>query len=176
MSCGPYVPTIRAEFGRTITEPEINQEFEEIERIMKCMEAAVDNETTVIDNVVDLGTVTDETVISSINGVVQYMTIEGGIELNVATPDDGDPRLITLVMADGGNGLFNFPVGQAWSTDSNGSGFDGKPWNAEWAVGDYGALVTCIYDGDGWVFIVFARNEIDYAKPLAEVEDVYNWR
>ncbi len=97
-------------------------------------------------------------------------------EINVATPEDDEPRLITLVMADGGNGLFNFAVGQAWSTDSNGATMDGKPWNAEWAVGDYGALVTCIYDGEGWLFIVFARNEIDYSKPLADVVDIYNWR
>jgi hypothetical protein len=174
-TCGPYVPVLKADFGRTITEAEINNEFEEIERIMECICTAMQTTTSNVSNFVNLGSVTNTTIISAADGLIQYLTVEGDIDLNVADPEEGEPRLITLVIADGGAGRFNFPAGATWTSDVAGDSMDGYPWDSQGLGGDYGALVTCVYDGEGWIFTVFGRHDIDYTVP-AEVEDVYNWR
>jgi len=175
MSCSYYIPAIRAEFGRTITDTEIRNEFQAIEDAMQCVGDEMEGGSSNIVDHVDLGTITNATVISSANGLVQYMTAEGDIDIEIKVPDEFEPRLITLVIADGGNGRFNFPTGSAWTTSSNGSAMDGKPWDSDGLGGDYGAIVTCIYDGSGWLYLVFARNDIDFTA-TAEVEDIYRWR
>jgi len=91
------------------------------------------------------------------------------------TPTKDDPKLITLLIADGGDGRFNLPSGAAWTSDANGDSMDGKPWDSEGLGGDYGALVTCMYDNTGWVFVIYARHDIDYSES-PEVADLYKWR
>ena len=173
--CGPYVPAIRADFGRTITDKEINDEFDAIESMMECVCEQAGGESKVIDNAIDLGTVATSTTILPSNGRLQYMSVEGDVDITVADPADQDSLLLTLVIADGGSGRFNLPNGLAWTSDSNDGGMDGKPWDNDGLGGDYGAIVTCIHDGTGWVFMVFARNDID-PDDVPDVADLYNWR
>lgn len=175
MSCGPYVPAIKAEFGRTITNKEIDNEFQRIEEVLECICNEAGNNAVLIENAIDLGNVTDSVTIEPSGGIIQYLTVEGDVEITVEEPEDTEPNLITLVIADGGSGRFNFPLGVAWTSDANGTGMDGKPWDNGGLGGDYGALVTCIYDGEGWIFIVFARHDID-PNDVADVADLYNWR
>jgi len=175
--CGYYVPAIRAEFGRTITDTEIWNEFQEIERVMGCLWDLVDSTQTTENNTVDLGTVTENTTIRSSDGIVQYMAVEGDVNIYIAPPAVDDPRVITLMIVNAGDGRFNFVEGSAWTSDANGLTMDGKPWIVEWqANGDYGAMVTCVYDGEGWIHLVYARHNIDYAAVSANVADIYKWR
>ena len=175
MTCPYYIPVIRAEFGRTITDKELWNEFQAIEEAMQCVGVEMQNTSSNVVNSIDLGTITDSTVIQSAFGLVQYLTVEGDVNIEVKVPDEFEPRLITLVIADGGDGRFNFPSGTAWATNSNGSAVDGKPWDSQGTAGDYGAIVTCIYDGSGWLYLVYARNDIDFTA-AAEVDDMYKWR
>ncbi len=175
MSCGAYIPSIKAEFGRTITDDEINFEFQAIEQFFACLCEAAGDSSVDIETVVDLGTVIDNVVINSSFGVVQYLTIEGDVQIDFAIPQETDPKLITLVIADGGNGRFNLPAGMAWTSDVSGLSIDGYPWDPQGLGGDYGAIVTCVYDNTGWIYIVFARHDIDLSVSPRLI-DIYNWR
>lgn len=174
MSC-LYEPKIRAEFGKGITDDEIRAEFQAIEDTMLCVATAAEFESSTIETIVDLGAVVDSTVISSANGIIQYLTVEGDVQISIETPADEEPRLITLVIADGGSGRFNFPLGAAWASLANGVSMDGKPWDNDGLAGDYGAIVTCVFDGIGWVYMVFSRHDIDLDVSPSLV-DLYRWR
>ena len=79
------------------------------------------------------------------------------------------------MIADGGDGTFKFTNGATWSTDSNGSTIDGIPWDSQGVGGNYGSIVICIHDGIGWVYLTFARNDIDFLA-TSDTNDLYNWR
>ena len=175
MSCPYYFPVIKAAFARVITDEEINNEFDQIERTFACIEAELDRSIHVNNSAIDLGIVSTSIVINPEDGVLQYITLDGDVEIMFNEPADDDPKLITLVLQDGGSGRFNFPSGSAWTSDSNGTSMDGKPWDTEGLGGDYGAIVTCLNDGIGWVFMIYARNDID-ADAAVEAIDLYNWR
>lgn len=175
MTCDVYIPVLKADFGRTITEAEINNEYEEIERILECIHDEMDKVGSDFANFIYLGSVTNTVEIESADGLIQYMIVEGDVTINVVDPKPGEPRLITLVMADGGDGRFNFPTGAAWSSDVSGPSMDGYPWDSGELGGDYGALVYCVYDGEGWIFTVFGRHDIDFTA-ATRVIDIYNWR
>jgi hypothetical protein len=170
-----YTPTLRAGFGRTVTFESINEQFDAIEAAWGCLEALIDTVEFNENNTYDNGTVITEYVFDPSLGSVHYLRLQGDVELSIAAPEEGDPVLITLVLADGGSGRFNFKSGATWTTDSNGTVMDSKPWDNEGLGGDYGAIVTCLYDGIGWVYMIFGRNDIDFTA-TAEPADIFNWR
>lgn len=185
-----YIPRINAEFGKTITSDEIDREFQEIERVFDCFAEAIGDETFIEDNTHDNGTVDNSYTIEPAFGIIQYLEIEGDTELTLAEPGEDDPKLITLIIANTGSvetgnyGRFNFKEGTVWSADRD-VPTDGKPWNMYANLdgsttgtqyeGFYGGVVQCIYDGVGWVYLVFARHHLDiYNAP--NPDDIYSWR
>lgn len=175
MTICKYEPRIQIGFGRTITSEVHNEEFQAIEEAFSCICDEVDRINECDAQVYDHGTVSGTYYIDPGLGLVHKMLCEGDVELIIETPDGVDPGLISLMIGDGGDGRFNFPVGASWSSDAQGVNMDGKPWDPEGTAGDYGAIVQCIYDDLGWVHVVFARHDLDQFGP-AEVEDIYNWR
>lgn len=175
-----YYNTLKIGFARTVTYEAINEQFVAIEEAFRCLAALVDTlkET---EEVVYIHKPTEEYLtIDPGLGSIQFVTTQGDVELDIAVPDEEDPKLITLVVADGGDGSggdsrFNFPAGTAWTTDANGTTMDSKAWDTMGLAGDYGAIVKCIWDGIGWVYLVFGRNDIDFAA-AADVTDLFNWR
>lgn len=175
MSCR-YVPVIKAEFGKKISAEEANAEFDAIEEAMGCLEALADSSTSEDEDIHNYGSVTTETILDPSFGNMQLLTVEGNVAIDFEAPDEDDPRVIYLLVADGdGSGSFTLPAGSAWATDSQGTSITGIPWDPGSLGGDYGAVVVCIYDSIGWVYMVFSRNDIDF-NAIANVTDVYNWR
>jgi hypothetical protein len=174
MSCY-YKNTLKAKFGRKITAEEANEQFNAIEKAMACLEALVDDSTSEDEENHNYGSVNTETILDPAFGNLQFLTVEGDISLEFITPGENDPKVIYLVIADGGEGTFKFSNGAVWTTNSNGEAIDGVPWNSQGLGGFYGSIVICIHDGIGWVYLVFARNDIDF-EATAETEDLYNWR
>jgi hypothetical protein len=179
MTVCSYTPQITAQFGRTITNEEIDREFQAIEDAMTCFEEQIGDYTAEEDTIHDHGIIDNSYEIDPAFGVIHYMEVQGDVELSILEPQSGDPRLIQLVIADGGSGRFNFPAGTAWTCDKNGALMDAKPWDMVAGVttytGFYGAVVMSIHDGTGWVYTVFARHDLvltEDPNPL----DIYNWR
>ena len=169
-NCPYYVPVIKAAFARVITDAEINHEFEEIERVFECVSGVLDTSLHVNNKVINLGIVTTSVVVDPADGIIQFMTLDGDVEITLSDPEVDDPLIITLILEDGGSGRFNLPTGSAWTSDSNGSAMDGKPWDSDGLGGDYGAVVTCVNDGTGWVFMVYSRNDIDFDAAVEAVD------
>ena len=177
MTCR-YTPSILAEFGRKISAEEANKEFVAIETAMACLESLAEQITTKDQEIHNYGSIDNNTILDPAYGNMQMLTVEGNKSLDFIDPQDADPRVIYLLIADGGDadGTFTFPAGSAWSTDSYGASVTGAPWAESSDLGgDYGAMVTCIYDGLGWLYLVFGRNGIDFGE-AANVTDIYNWR
>ena len=174
MSCR-YVNTLKADFGRKISSEEANEQFIAIEAAMACLEALtaqVGSKDTEIHN---YGSINTTLVLDPAFGNMQKITVEGNVPLDFLNPQEQDPRVIYLLIEDGGDGSFTFPAGSAWSTNSHGASITGVPWDSEGLGGNYGAMVTCIHDGVGWLYMVFARNDIDF-NAVANITDVYSWR
>ncbi len=189
MTC-TYVPQITAEFGKVITDPEINFEFQAIESAFACFEEQIGSFISTTDNIYDYGIIDNSYILTPAFGVLQYMELQGDVDLELSQPKEGDSRIITLVIANAGSldngnyGRFNFPLGTSWTADRD-DVMDGKPWNmysniigdtsgAQYA-GFYGAIVTCIHDGTDWIYLVYARHHLDiWNDPI--VGDIYDWR
>jgi hypothetical protein len=187
----PYVPEITAEFGKTITNEEIDREFQAIEETFNCFAAAIGSELNQEDRIYDHGVIDNSYTIQPGFGVIHYMELQGNTELTVAEPDgEDDPRLITLIIANAGSiatdnyGRFNFKAGATWAHDRD-DPMDGKPWNMYANLdgstngtqypGFYGCAVQCIHDGVGWVHLSFARHHLDIFSAL-NPKDIYDWR
>lgn len=175
MSCGYYVPAIRASFGRVITRDEINNEFQEIERVMACICEQIQNQASTVANTIDLGSHSTSVQIEPSDALLQYLTVEGDVDIELLDPEGFDPRMITLAIADGGSGRFRFTKGLSWTTESHGSSISGKPWKPEQYGGNYGSIVICIHDDIQWLQIVYARNDIDYTA-ASDADDIYRWK
>lgn len=186
-----YVPQITAEFGKTITNDEIDREFQEIERVFTCFAESIGSELEQTDRIYDHGIIDNSYTINPAFGVIHYAELQGDTEITIAPPDADDaPRLITLIMANAGAvetnnyGRFNFKTGSAWSHDRD-DPMDGKPWNmfanldgstnGDQYAGFYGCAVQCIHDGLGWVHLTFARHHLDIFSAL-NPDDIYDWR
>jgi hypothetical protein len=185
-----YIPQITAEFGKTITSSEIDAEFQEIERVFDCIASSIGSETENEDNTSDNGVVDNSYTIDPAFGVIQYLEIQGDTELALATPGPTDPTIITLIIANAGSvetdtyGRFNFKEGTVWSHDRD-DPMDGKPWNMYSNLdgsttgtkydGFYGGVVQCIWDGIGWIHLVFARHHLDIFND-PNPDDIYDWR
>lgn len=185
-----YVPQITAEFGKTITNEEIDREFQEIERVFDCFADTIGSNKEEEDRIYDNGVIDNSYTINPAFGIIQYLEIQGDTELTLAQPQSGDPRLITLVIANAGSidtnnyGRFNFPSGQTWTHDRD-NPMDGKPWNM-WAnldgsttgtqyPGYYGGVVVCIHDGLNWIHLVYARHHLNiFGDP--NPDDIYDWK
>ena len=174
MSCR-YERSIKASFGRKISAEEANAEFDAIEAAMACLENLASSSTSVDSEIHNYGTVTNESILDASNGNMQLLTVEGTVALDFEAPDEDDPRVVYLLIADGGDGAFIFPAGSAWTTKSQGTDVTGAPWDPDSLGGDYGAVVTCIYDSIGWIYMVFSRNDIDFTAAV-NVTDIYSWR
>ena len=174
-TCPPYVNTLKAEFGRTISSEGINAQFEAIERTMACIENKIVTTQQTTTTVYDYGTVDTSLDIDPSLGALQRIMLEGDVELTMSEPGANDPKFITLLLGDAGSGRFNFPAGGTWVSDSEGSSMDGKPWDNDGLGGDYGAMVFCIHDGAGWLFLCFSRNDVD-TDGTADTNDLANWR
>lgn len=174
MSCS-YVNTLKASFARKVTSEEINEQFVAIELAMACIQALAEESNSEDEENHNYGSINTGTLLDPAFGNLQFITVEGNIELAFADPEEEDPKVIYLMIADGGDGTFKFTNGAVWSTDSNGSTIDGVPWNSAGTAGKYGAIVICIHDGIGWIYIVFARNDIDF-EAISNPADLYNWR
>lgn len=189
MTC-KYIPEITAEFGRTITDAEINREFEAIQRAFECFEEQIGINLLEEDTIFNHGIIDNSYTIDPAFGVIHYMEIQGDTELHVLEPPEGTPRLITLIINNAGAietdnyGRFNFKSGVVWTANRD-DVMDGKPWNMYANLtglesgtqyeGFYGAVVQCIHDGVGWIFLIYARHHLDIFNP-AIPEDIYSWR
>ena len=176
MSCSArYTNTLKAEFGRKISSEEANEQFTAIETALTCLESLANDTTT--DNTVHVYENTSGTVVLDPSlGNMQKITIEGTVEMSFSEPEDIDPKVIYLLIADGGDGLFKFPDGTSWTSLSQGTSITGKPYDSEGLGGDYGAVIICIHDGIGWLHICFARNDIDFDVATLDIADIYGWR
>jgi hypothetical protein len=190
MSCN-YIPQISAEFGKTITDHEIDAEFQAIERAFDCFEEQIGNTQLKEENIYDYGIVDNSQTLDPAFGVLQYMELQGDVDLELSEPQEGDPRVITLVIANAGSvdqgnyGRFSFPDGTAWTADRD-IPMDGKPWNMYAnLIGDtsgtqyegfYGAIVTCVHDGHGWLYMAYARHHLDINASEPNPDDIYDWR
>ncbi|MHC5061705.1 MAG: hypothetical protein ACYTFK_11555 [Planctomycetota bacterium] len=173
MSCS-YTPSLKAEFGRKISAAEAKEQFQAIEEAMACLEnlaSSVDSKDSEIHN---YGPITVETILSPSYGNLQLLSVEGNVDIEFAQPGESDPRVIYLLIADGGSGSFNLPAGKVWATNANGA-ITGVPWDTAGLGGEYGAMVVCVHDGIGWMYLVFARNNIDF-NAISTVADLYYWR
>jgi len=185
-----YIPQITAEFGKTITNEEIDREFQEIERVFNCFEEAIGSYTSEETNIHDYGVIDNSYTLTPAFGILQYMELLGDVELEMDIPGEDDPKLITLIIANAGSielgtyGRFNFKSGTTWSADRD-LPMDGKPWNM-WAnldstetgtqyPGFYGGIVNCIWDGVGWVHLVYARHHLNIFVPTPDPDDIYDW-
>lgn len=169
-----YVNTMQAEFGRKISAEEANDQFDAIEKAMACLESLAEDTTT--DNTIHIyENVEGTTILDPAFGNMQLVTVEGIVEMSFSEPADDDPKVIYLLIADGGEGRFKFPAGTAWTTKSQGLNVTGKPWDSQGLGGKYGAVAICIYDGVGWIHICFSRNDIDFTGD-PEIVDLYGWR
>ena len=158
MTCN-YIPQISAEFAKTITNEEIDREFQAIEEAFACFEEVVGSVISTEENIHDYGIIDNSYTLDPAFGIIQYMEIQGDADLELAEPEDGDPTLIALVIAGSGQDRFNFPLGLAWSPDRDEPASDSKPWNmfantdgsqtGTQYEGFYGAVVNCIHDGVG---------------------------
>lgn len=172
MSCR-YTNTLKAEFGRKITAEEANQQFDAIETAMTCLEQLAESGSdTVIHN---YGSVDGTVTLDPSLGNLQFITIEGDVSLGFSVPEENDPKVIYLLVEDGGDGRFIFPTGSAWASLSQGVAVTGKPWDSMGRAGDYGAVITCIYDNIGWLYLTHARKDIDTAN-ASDLDDLYEWR
>lgn len=189
MSC-VYIPQINAEFGRIITDDEINREFQAIEEAFACLEAQIGDDTLDEDTIYNHGIVDNSYTINPAFGIIHYLEVQGDTELHLDPPPDGTSPLITLIIGNAGSieagnyGRFNFKSGVTWTSDRD-DVMDGKPWNMYANLtgemtgtlyeGFYGCAVQCIYDGVGWIFLVYARHHLDIWNPPIP-EDIYDWR
>ena len=190
MSICDYIPQITAEFGRTITDTEIDFEFQAIEDAFTCFEEQIGKITLTEDKIYNHGIVDNSYTIDPAFGIIHYLEVQGDTELFLEAPPDGTSRLITLIIGnagsiEGGNyGRFNFKTGVVWTSDRD-DVMDGKPWNMYANItgemtgtlyeGFYGCAVQCIYDGVGWIYLVYARHHLDIWNPPIP-EDIYDWR
>lgn len=184
-----YVPRFGATFGRTITDHEIDREFQEIERTFDCFADLLGErgqETTIHDH----GVIDGSYIIEPGLGIIHYMECLGDVNLTVAQPQGRDPRLITLIIGNAGSvatenyGRFNFQEGVVWSHDRD-DVMDGKPWNMYANLdgsttgtrydGFYGAAVQCVHDGVGWLHLVWARHHLNIFG-ATNPDDIYDWR
>lgn len=186
-----YIPQIKAEFGRTVTDHEIDAEFQAIERTFQCFEEQIGSILLNRERVYNHGIIDNSYTINPAFGIIHYLEIQGDTELEVEQPEPGTPRLITLVIANAGSvenndyGRFNFKTGTAWAADRDAPEMDGKPWNmypnltgeaiGMPYVGFYGAVVQCIHDGINWVHLVYARHHLAINGDL-NPDDIYDWR
>lgn len=185
-----YVPQISAEFGKTITNAEIDAEFQEIERVFDCFEEQIGTHTLDEENIYDHGLIDNSYTIDPAFGVIHYMEIQGDTSISIDPPGEDDPRLITLIIANAGSidndtyGRFDLRDGTCWTHDRD-VPMDGKPWNMYANLdgstngtqyeGFYGCAVQCIYDGTGWIHIIWARHHLDIFSAL-NPDDIYDWR
>jgi len=174
MSCR-YERVIKARFGRKISAEEANAEFDAIEAAMTCLESLANSSTSVDSDIHNYGTITNETTLDPAFGNMQLLTVEGDVDLDFKAPDEDDPRVIYLLISDGGSGTFSFPSGSVWATKSQGTSVTGIPWDPTSLGGEYGAVVVCIYDSIGWIYMAFSRNDIDF-NAAVNVTDIYSWR
>jgi hypothetical protein len=190
MTC-TYIPQITAEFGRTITDPEINFEFQAIEEAFICLEEQIGSINDFEDTIFDHGQIDNSYTIDPAFGIIHYMEVLGDVQLTLSDPPEGTSRIITLVIGnagrveDGNYGRFNFASGAAWASDRDAPDMDGKPWNMYANLtgeetgtlypGHYGSIVQCIHDGNNWIHLVFARHHLDIFNPPI-VGDIYDWR
>lgn len=190
MSC-TYFPVITAEFGKIITDTEINHEFQMIEEAMTCFEEAIGSVTTTEENIYDHGIIDNSYTIEPAFGILHYMELQGDVELEIAQPPAGTSRLITLIIANAGSisegnyGRFNLRAGTVWSADRDDI-MDGKPWNMYANLtgdtsgtkydGFYGAVVSCIHDGNNWIHLAYARHHLDIWAANPNPDDIYDWR
>ena len=185
-----YIPQITAEFGRVITSEEIDAEFQAIERAFQCFEEQIGSTLLKKEKIYNHGIIDNSYTVDPAFGIIHYLEIQGDTDLDLGVPQEGTSRLITLVINNAGSvesgdyGRFNFKSGVVWSADRD-DVMDGKPWNM-WAnldgtmtgtqyEGFYGAVVQCIYDGIGWLYLVYARHHLDIDGEL-NPEDIYDWR
>ena len=185
-----YTPQISAQFGKMITDEEIWREFQAIEEAMLCFVEAIGSVTASEDTIYDHGVVDNSYTINPAFGVIHYLEVQGDTNLTISPPEDGDPKLITLIIANAGAietenyGRFNFKAGTVWSHDRD-DVMDGKPWNmfanltgreeGNQYMGFYGCAVQCIYDGTGWLHIVWARHHLNIFGEF-EPDDIYDRR
>jgi len=169
------VNTLKAEFGRKISASEANEQFIAIEAALGCLEDLADQNETDDEEIHNYGSVDTETILDPSFGNLQLLTVEGNVAISFIPPEADDAKVIFLLIADGGSGSFTLPVGSAWATESNGSAITGVPWNTNGLGGEYGAVVICVYDDIGWLYQVFARNDIDF-DAIPNVSDLFNWR
>lgn len=174
MSCR-YVNTLKAEFGRKISAEEANEQFNAIETAMACLEQLANSGQSGETVSHNYGSVSGSTILDPSLGNMQFVTIQGDVNLGFEVPGDADPKVIYLLIEDGGNGRFKFPTGTAWTTLSHGASISGKPWDSMGLGGNYGAVVVCIYDNLGWVYLCYGRNDINFAV-APEAVDLYGWR
>jgi hypothetical protein len=168
-----YTNTLKIDFGRKVSAAEANEQFEEIEKAMRGLESLAEQIQSPDTEIHNYGSVDDLTVLDPAFGNMQKLTVESLINLDFIDPQSDDPNVIYLLI--GGSGSFKFPDGTAWSTTSFGTTVSGKPWDSDGLGGDYGAMVICIYDGLGWLYMVFGRNNIDFTASMS-VADLYRWR
>jgi hypothetical protein len=157
---------------------------------LDCFEEQIGKIISTVDNIYNHGIIDNSYTMDPAFGVIQYAELQGDVELELSEPQEGDPRLITLILANAGSlatdnyGRFNFKSGTTWTSDRD-DVMDGKPWNMYAnMIGDtsgvqyegfYGAAVMCIHDGVGWLYLVFARHHLDIDNP-AIPGDIYDWR
>jgi hypothetical protein len=191
MSC-TYTPQITAEFGKIITDGEINLEFDAIERAFDCLKEQIGSIIASQENVFNHGIVDNSYTIDPAFGVIQYLELQGDVDLTLSPPVEGGARVITLVVANAGSldtdnyGRFSFKNGTVWTSSKDAPGMDGKPWNMYAnTIGDtsgtryegfYGAIVLCVHDGLGWTYMVFARHHLKIDELIADPLDVYSRR
>ena len=71
-----YVPQITAEFGKTITDDEIDHEFQEIERVFQCFEEQIGTNTISEEEIYDHGIVDNSYTIDPAFGIIHYLEIQ----------------------------------------------------------------------------------------------------
>jgi hypothetical protein len=186
-----YIPQISAEFGKVITDDEIDFEFQAIENVFLCFEEQIGSNISTEDNIFDHGIIDNSYTIDPAFGIIHYMEVQGDVELTLDVPVQGSSKIITLIIGNAGSldegnyGRFNFKNGVAWACDRDAPEMDGKPWNMYANLlgdtsgvkhdGYYGSVVTCVYDDIDWVFYVYARHHLDiFNDPI--VGDIYDWR
>lgn len=174
MTCS-YVPQLKIGFAKTVTASDLNAEFDAIEAAFQCLEAALGDSEFTEDTEYIVGVVTETTLLEPSDGAVQFMTVAGDIQISLDEPTGNASRIVTLVIENGGSGRFNFPEGTAWTSSAQGDLMDGKPWEVNSGSGAYGAVVNCVWDGIGWLYMVFARHDIDQ-EATAKAVDIYGWR
>jgi len=170
-----YVNTLKIEFGRPISDAQLNEQFELIEAALAGLEAIKGEQVPADEDIFDAGSTTEVThELDAANGVLQSLTVVGTVTISFAVPTTIDPKVIHLMLIDGGSGKVDFAAGSAWTTDSM-AAQEVKIHESDTTGGPAGAFITCIWDGTAWVYLAYGRNDIDFTAAV-DVVDLYNWR